>query len=131
MHALLAGSGVGLVGVGFSPPAGLAPLADHLGWTGPFLSDPGRQVYRARDLPRAPVWRVYSPGTLLRYARAAARGRRLARPVEDTRQLGGDAVVVDGTVVRRWRPRTPDDRVAPEVLARTVLGWISSQEDEP
>jgi ABC-type amino acid transport substrate-binding protein len=32
--------------------------------------------------------------------------------VEDTRQLGADAVVVDGTVVRLWRPRSPDDRPA-------------------
>ncbi len=130
MQELLGGA-VPLVVAGFSPPDALAPLAAHLGLTGPVVSDPERAVYRRLGLRRAPVWRVYSPGTLLRYARAAARGRRLARPVEDTRQLGGDAVVVDGTVVRRWRPRTPDDRVAPEVLARTVLGWISSQEDEP
>lgn len=129
MHALLAGSAVGLVAVGFSPPDGLAPLAGHLGWTGLFLSDPDRLVYRALGLPRAPVWQVYSPGTMLRYARAAARGRRLPRAVEDTRQLGGDAVVVDGTAVRRWRPRTPDDRVAPEVLARTVLTWAAPPED--
>ena len=123
MHELLVGSAVGLVAVGFSPPSGLAPLADHLGWTGTFLSDQNRRVYRALGLPRAPVWRVYSPGTMLRYARAAARGTRLPRPVEDTRQLGGDAIVVDGTVVRRWRPRTPDDRIAPAVLARTALAW--------
>jgi hypothetical protein len=39
---------------------------------------------------------VYSPGTLATYAAALARGRRLARPVEDTRQLGADAIMIDG-----------------------------------
>lgn len=123
MHALLDGSDARVVSVGFSPPDGLAPLAAHLGWTGPFLSDPDRQVYRRLGLPRAPLWRVYSPGTMLRYARAAVLRQPQHRPVEDTRQLGGDAIVVDGTAVRCWRPRTPDDRVAPAVLVRTLLTW--------
>jgi hypothetical protein len=109
---------VGLVVVGFSPADRLAALARHLGWPGQVLSDPGRVLYAALDLRRAPVWRVYSPRTVLTYARAVRRGHRLPRPVEDTRQLGGDAVIVDGTVVRLWRPRTPDDRPqAAEVLA--------------
>ncbi len=108
---------VGVVAVGFSPPDALAALADHLGWTGMFLADPERTLYRRLGLGRAPVWRVYSPATLARYALAAARGIRLPRPVEDTRQLGGDALVQDGVVIRRWLPRTPDDRARPSVLA--------------
>ncbi|WP_219420201.1 hypothetical protein [Pseudonocardia nigra] len=81
------------------------------------LSDPDRDLYRLLGLGRAPVWQVYSPGTLLHYTRAVARGRRLQKPVEDTRQLGGDALVVDGVVRRIWRPRTPDDRADPRVIA--------------
>ncbi|WP_219413694.1 AhpC/TSA family protein [Pseudonocardia nigra] len=108
---------VPLVTVGFSPPAALDALADHLGLTGTVLSDPDRDLYRLLGLGRAPVWQVYSPGTLLHYARAVARGRRLQKPVEDTRQLGGDALVVDGVVRRIWRPRTPDDRADPRVIA--------------
>jgi hypothetical protein len=96
--------------VGFSPPERLQALARHLGWPGPVLSDHRRVLYQVLDLRRAALWRVYSPGTLLTYARAALSGRRLPRPVEDTRQLGGDALVVDGTVVGIWRPRTPDGR---------------------
>jgi hypothetical protein len=115
------GGAVPLVVVGFSPPAALARLADQLGLTGTVLSDPHRQLYRRLGLPRAPVWRVYSPGTLARYARAALRGRRLPRPVEDTRQLGGDALLVDGWVERLWRPATPDDRAAPAVIAEAAL----------
>ncbi len=108
---------VGLVLVGFSPGERLKGLARHLGWRGAVLSDPIRVLYRALGLRRAPVWRVYSPATLLTYARAVVTGHRLVRPVEDTRQLGGDALVVDGIVVGVWRPRSPDDRPrASEVL---------------
>lgn len=118
MHKQHENPSVGLVVVGFSPADRLAALARHLGWPGHVLSDPGRALYAALDLRRAPVWRVYSPRTMLTYARAVRRGHRLPRPVEDTRQLGGDAVIVDGTVVLMWRPRTPDDRPqAAEVLA--------------
>ena len=45
--------------------------------------------------------------------------------MEDTRQLGADAIMIDGMVRQLWRPRTPDDRpAAAEVIAatRTRLG---------
>ena len=118
MHKQHHNTAVGLVMVGFSPADRLAALARHLGWPGQVLSDPARAVYSALDLRRAPLWRVYAPRTLLIYARAVRRGDNLPRPVEDTRQLGGDAILLDGTVVQLWRPRTPDDRpLAAEVLA--------------
>lgn len=114
-------AGVGAVAVGFSPPDRLAAIARHLGWTGLVLSDEARQLYARLGVGRAPLWRVYSPGTLLTYGRAVARGQRLARPVEDTRQLGADAIVVDGVVTVRWRPRSPDDRPpAGEVVRRAA-----------
>lgn len=108
---------IGLVLVGFSPAERLGALARHLQWPGAVFSDPSRRLYALLGFGRAPLWRVYSPRTLATYARAVLGGHRLTRPVEDTRQLGGDALVVDGTVVRVWRPRTPDDRPpASEVL---------------
>lgn len=125
MQHLLHGTGIGLITIGFSPPQPLRELAEHLHLSGPMLSDEQRIVYRRLGLRRAPVWRVYSPGTLAFYARARLRGRQLQRPVEDTRQLGGDAIVTDGVITRRWRPRSPDDRVAPERLvcaARSAAG---------
>ena len=103
---------VRLVLVGFSPPARLRGLARHLGWPGPVLSDEPRRLYAELGLGRAPLWRVYTPRTLLTYGRAMLRGQFPQRPAEDTRQLGADAVAVDGTVVRLWRPRSPDDRPA-------------------
>jgi hypothetical protein len=63
---------------------------------------------------------VYSPGTLARYALLAARGATLHKPVEDTRQMGGDALLVDGRVERLWRPATPDDRAAPARITATA-----------
>ena len=113
---LAAGCPIGLIACGFSPPAALAALAEYLRWPGAFLADEQRRLYALLVLRRATVWQVYSPGTLAHYALAAARGHRLPRPVEDTRQMGGDALVRDGIVVRRWLPRTPDDRVHPARL---------------
>lgn len=101
---------IGLVAVGFSPADRLAAIARHLGWSGRVLSDPDRRLYERLGVGRAPWWRVYSPGTLAFYARALARGRHLSKPEEDTHQLGADAIMVDGTVVTVWRPRSPDDR---------------------
>jgi len=118
----LAGAGVEAVAVGFSPPDALAPLAEHLAWRGRFLADTGRRLYRDLGLGRAPWWRVYSPGTLAIYVRAARRGRRGTAAVEDTRQLGGDALVREGRAVARWNPRSPDDRVAAAELAAAALG---------
>jgi hypothetical protein len=107
-----------LVAVGFSPVDRLVAVTRHLGWTGRVLSDPGRRLYTRLGIGRAPWGRVYSPGTVALYARAVARGHRLAKPEEDARQLGADAVAVDGIVTVLWRPRSPDDRPgAAEVLA--------------
>lgn len=114
MQDAFPGGEVEVVAVGFSPPDALAPLAGHLGWRGPFLSDTGRRLYRRLGWGRAPWWRVYSPGTLAIYLRAARRGRadhRRPASGEDTRQLGGDALVRGGRAVVRWSPRSPDDRV--------------------
>jgi hypothetical protein len=117
---------IGLVLVGFSPADRLAAVARHRGWPGAVLSDPGRLLYARLGIGRAPVWRVWNAGTLAVYRRALRRGWRAAPGEgEDLRQLGGDAVVVDGVVRVLWRPRSPDDRPpAAEVLAaaRAALG---------
>ncbi len=109
---------VGLVLVGFSPAGPMAAIVRRLGWGGAVLSDPQRLLYRRLGIGRAPWWRVYSPGTLLTYARAIATRTPMSRPREDTRQLGGDALMLDGVVRVLWRPRSPDDRpAAAELLA--------------
>lgn len=110
---------------GFSPPDALATLARHLGLDGTVLSDPDRMLYQRLGLHHIPVWHVYSSGTLARYAAAVPAGTRLQRPVEDTRQLGADALVVAGVARRLWRPATPDDRVAPRLVAKAA--WARSR----
>ena len=112
--------GATAVAVGFSPAGALAALADHLAWPWPFLSDTERLVYARLGLPRARLRDVYTAATLRTYAEAAARGTRVQRPVEDTRQLGGDAVVSHGRVVRLFRPTSPDDRPAVAALLAAV-----------
>ena len=112
--------------VGFSPVDALRALADELAWPWPFLSDTERLVYARLGLERAPRRAVYNPGTLRRYRDAAARGVPVKRPVEDTRQLGGDAVVKDGVVVRVFRPASPDDRApVSELLAAVSEAAVS------
>lgn len=118
MHQQHTDPRVGLVLVGFGDPRRLAPIAGKLGWQGLVLSDPTRTLYTRLGLGRAPLWRIYTPKTLLTYARGVRRpGTVTGRPDEDTRQLGGDAILADGLIVRLWRPRSPDDRPpAREVL---------------
>jgi hypothetical protein len=111
---------IGLVAVGFSPPGPLAEVAEHLDWRSRFLSDESRVCYEALGLARADLRHVYSPGTVAFYAKAILRGERMPSPVEDTRQLGGDGILRDGVLVRRWRPASPDDRVAPALLLGTA-----------
>lgn len=128
-----AGYPIGLIACGFSPPAALAAHAEYLRWPGLFLADEQRRLYTSLGMRRAGLWQVYSPGTLARYALAAARGRRLPRPVEDIRQMGGDAILRDGIAVRRWLPRTPNDRVLPASLlhAAGCIGGSSSTTNLP
>ena len=99
------------VAVGFSPAPALAELAEHLAWRGPFLSDPDRRLYA-----RLGVLRYTFAGRRPRIARRRTSPRGGASVTEDIRQLGADAVVQDGIVVRRWLPRTPSDRVSAATL---------------
>ncbi|MCD2193739.1 hypothetical protein LQ327_10155 [Actinomycetospora endophytica] len=129
--ASAAGDAVPVVAVGFDRADHLGPLADHLGWSAPFLADEDRRLYARLGMRRAPWWRVFSPRTLAFYRRAV-RGEPVPEPDDpapvDVFQMGGDAVVVGGVAVRRWLPRTPVDRVAPEVVVAAARGERSDGE---
>lgn len=120
----LEGLGIALVAVGFSPPPALASLARHLGWSRPFCSDEDRLLYDRLGLGRAAAGQVFTPATRAFYAAAAARGVTAERPVEDVRQLGGDALVVAGVARLTFRPASPDDRpsVTELLAAARTLG---------
>jgi len=102
--------GISLLAVGFSPPVALASLARHIGWTAAFCSDEKRVLYDRLGLGRAARRRLFTPATRAIYAAAAERGTAAERPVEDVRQLGGDALVVAGVARIIYRPASPDDR---------------------
>ena len=104
-------AGAAVAAITFADASRLPAHRQHLGLPFPLLADPERIVYRRFGLDRAPLWRIYNPGTLRLYAQLLARGRRLRRPVDDTRQLGGDFVIdAAGRLVAAYRPRSPDDR---------------------
>ena len=119
-RAKLEGLGAIAVAVGFSPADALKALADQLEWPWPFLSDTDRVLYERLGLERASRRSVYTPRTLGIYRKALSRGVPFKRPVEDARQLGGDAIVKDGRVVRVFRPASPDDRAPVSALLDAV-----------
>ncbi len=116
----LEGLGATAIAVGFSPAGALADLAGQLEWPWPFLSDADRTLYERVGLERASLRAVYNSATLSVYRKAAARGVPLRMPVEDVRQLGGDAVVLDGRVMGVFRPASPDDRAPVTALFAAV-----------
>lgn len=116
----LAALGCTPVAAGFSPPEALAELAERLEWPWPFLADTERLLYRRLGFERAPLRNVWTPGTLAIYRRAMAAGTPVHKPVEDSRQLGGDAVVRAGVAVEVFRPASPDAREPIERLLDAV-----------
>ncbi len=105
----------------FADVGRLAAHREHLGLRFSLLADPERILYRRFGLDRAPLVRIYNPGTLRLYAQLLRRGHRLRRPLDDTRQLGGDFVIdATGHLATAFRPRSPDDRPAVDDLVAAV-----------
>lgn len=96
--------------------------ADGPRW--PVLSDESRTGYERYGLERASFLRTwFSPRTTLFYVRAALRGKRLRRPVSDTRQLGGDFLIdPEGRVVFAFRSAEPADRPSADLIIRARTG---------
>lgn len=90
--------------------------------------DEDRRAYEAVGFGRASLARVWGLRAAVRYARLAAGGqwRSLRRPVDDTRQLGGDILIdASGRVAWWFRGAGPDERPSVE----TMLGEISKARD--
>ena len=91
----------------------------------PVLVDPDRAAYRAYGLGRGTVRRIWGWRAARRYLeifRSDGFGG-LARPTEDTRQLGGDFVIDrDGRLVYGFWSEGPDDRPAVDDLVAAVKG---------
>ena len=79
----------------------------------PVLIDDQRAAYAAYGLERGSLRQVWSVGAARRYAQIIRRDGvgGLARPTEDTRQLGGDVVVdAAGRLAWAYRGSGPGDR---------------------
>ena len=121
IHDLEDGAVVALVT--FPDPAALATYAARhdLGFVA--LRDPDRSGYRAFGLGRGTFARVWGWRALRRYLTLirADGVRGLHRPVEDTRQLGGDFVVdAAGTLTWGFWGEGPDDRPSIDELIAAV-----------
>ena len=100
-----------IAAITFADQSELAAHHAHLDLPFPLLTDPDRGLYRHFELGRGSLRNIYSPGTLRMYARLIRKGRRLQRPTEDTRQLGGDFVIGRaGLLAAGFWPAGPDDR---------------------
>jgi peroxiredoxin len=89
----------------------LADYRRHLDVSFTVLGDEDRHSYRAYGLGRGSLRAIYRLKTIRRYVQLLRAGRKLHRPTEDTRQLGGDFVVgPDGRLRFAFRPVAPDDR---------------------
>ncbi len=99
----------------------LAAYRRHLDIEFPVLADVDRVLYDLFGAGRGSLRKVWSPGTLVMYARLLRSGRRLRLPSEDTRQLGADAVVGrDGRLDRLWLPPSPDARPPVQAIIDAV-----------
>jgi hypothetical protein len=119
--------GAAVVLVTFTRSRNLPGYRRRLGLRYPAVADEERVAYHAYGLGRGSWWRVYGPATWLAYARLLRRGEHLARPSEDTLQLGGDFVVAaDGRLAYAFRSRRPDDRPPVDELVDAVRRADSS-----
>ena len=80
----------------------------------PVVTDPDRLLYSAFGFERGSVWRVWGWRAAKKYVELVRAGGKLERSTEDTLQLGGNAIIAAGGVVRWiYAGSGPDDR--PEV----------------
>ncbi|MEM7139611.1 MAG: peroxiredoxin-like family protein [Actinomycetota bacterium] len=109
--------------VTFTDADSLAAYRDARDLGFPVLRDPTRAGYAAFGFGRASFARTWGLRAARRYAQLIREGawRDLRRPVEDTRQLGGDVVIdARGNVSWIHRGAGPDDRPSVDQIVAAV-----------
>jgi hypothetical protein len=87
----------------------------------PVLIDERRELYRAYDMGRAPLWEVWGPATWMAYGRALLAGERLRPGRDDPRQRGGDVLVDPEGILRLHHAgRGPADRPSVNAIIACV-----------
>lgn len=111
--------------VTFTDPSRLTDYIESNELPFPVLVDPDRSTYRAYGLGRGSIARIWGWRAARRYLeilRSDGFGG-LARPTEDTRQLGGDFVIgPDGRLVYGFWGEGPDDRPDVDELVAAARG---------
>ena len=110
---------VNVVVITFTEAERLAAYEQRQQLSFPVLRDPNRDAYRAYGLQRASLVRVWGWRAIRRYVEIfRADGLAgLHRPVEDTRQLGGNFVIDRaGTLTFAFWGEGPDDRPSVDAL---------------
>jgi peroxiredoxin len=74
------------------------------------VSDPGKQLYRALELPRGSVWQLFGPAVWGAGWRAVRAGHGIGPLVGDGFQMHGAFVIQDGRVVAARRCETAAER---------------------
>ena len=113
---------VPVVVVSFAEPATLVRYQEGHHWPFLILADPERVAYRAFELKRLSLLRVFSPSTLALYLKLLRQGKRIERYGDnDYSQGGGDFVLDDeGNVLFAHRSREPADRPTVKMLLQAI-----------
>ena len=109
--------------VTFSKPEFVELYSSEHGLGFEVLIDPDRVAYRAYGLDRGSLSRIWGLRSARRYLELIRTDGTagLRRPVEDTRQLGGDFIVApDGTLAYGFWGKGPDDRPSVDELVQAV-----------
>ena len=114
--------------VTFTKPAQLTTYSQNHDLPFAILVDADRVAYRAYGLGRGSVRRVWGWKAARKYLELLRSDglSGLARPTEDTLQLGGDFVIApDGTLAYGFWGAGPDDRPSVDDLIEAVRGAVS------
>lgn len=104
--------GVSVVVVSFAEPTKLVHYQNLHQWPFPIFADPERKAYRAFDLRRLSLFRVFSPATVKRYLQLLFKGMK-QEPYggEDIYQSGGDFLLDrQGNILFAHCSQDPADR---------------------
>lgn len=89
----------------------------------PMLVDNDRELYAEYGMERGGWWTVFGMHSWAHYIKLLLRGRKLRRPTNDVRQLGGDVLIDPEGIVRfHFVSRSPIDRPSVDELLETVAG---------
>jgi peroxiredoxin len=119
---------VAIIVISFAESAKLIRYQQYDNWPFVVLADPGRTAYRAFNLTRLSLFRVFSPSTLRLYFKLVREGARVRHyGKDDYYQAGGDFLLDrDGNVLFAHRSSEPSDRPA----ATRLLDAIDAVSDQ-